>query len=216
MIKSKLVGLAALALGAITIPAAAQQATQAGVSGLLQDGKVAVMNTAVFPEKLGELRQKYEQVQAQFKDRTQRLQALDQEVKQLTQDLAAKSPNLSQEKAQEMQQTIDEKKRKGQRELEDLQADYNKALESSTKPVRDKLAQFVSSYATQHGIIMIIDLPVSYQNGVLAYWQPSIDVTDDFIAQYNKQNPVPGGAPASQPGASQPGPSKPAGAKPQR
>ena len=210
MIKTKLAGLAAVALAAIAVSAAAQQATQAGVSGLLQEGKVAVMNTAVFPEKIGELRQKYEQVQAQFKDRTQRLQSLDQEVKTLTQDLAAKQSTLSQEKAAEMQQVIDEKKRKGQRELEDLQSDYNKALEANTKPVRDKLSQFVNNYATQHGIIMIIDLPVSYQNGVLAYWNPSTDVTDDFIAEYNKQNPVPG-APVSQPAGA-----KPPAAKPQR
>jgi Skp family chaperone for outer membrane proteins len=109
-----------------------------------------------------------------------------------------------------MQATLDEKKRKGQREVEDLQADYGKALEVATKPVRDKLSQFVNSYATQRGIVMIIDLPVSYQNGVLAYWNPSTDVTDDFIAEYNKANPVPGGAPASQPA------SKPPAAKPQK
>jgi Skp family chaperone for outer membrane proteins len=211
MIKTKLAGLAALALAVVAISASAQQATQAGVSGLLQDGKVAVMNTAVFPEKIGELRQKYELVQAQFKDRSQKLQSLDQEVKTLTQELAAKQQGgLSPEKAQEMQATLDEKKRKGQREVEDLQADYGKALEVATKPVRDKLSQFVNNYATQHGIVMIIDLPVSYQNGVLAYWNPSTDVTEDFIAEYNKANPVPGGAPASQPA------SKPPAAKPQK
>jgi len=210
MIKIKLASLATLALTAIATTAGAQQATQAGVSGLLQDGKVAVMNTAVFPEKIGELRQKYEAVQAQFKDRTQRLQALDTEVKNLTTEYQTKAPTLSPEKAQEMQQTIDEKKRKGQRELEDLQSEYQKALEQATKPVRDKLSQFMQNYAIQRGIVMVIDLPVSYQNGVLAYWHPSTDVTDDFIAEYNKANPVPGGAPASQPPAA-----KPAGPKPQ-
>src|SRR5215469_2284847 len=158
MIKIKLAALATLALAAITASAAAQQATQAGVSGLLQDGKVAVMNTAVFPEKIGELRQKYEQVQAQFKDRTQRLQALDTEVKNLTQEFQTKQPTLSADKAQEMSQIIEDKKKKGQRELEDLQTDYNKALEAATKPVRDKLSGFVNSYASQRGIIMIIDL----------------------------------------------------------
>jgi Skp family chaperone for outer membrane proteins len=212
MIKTKLAGLAAVPLAALTISASAQQATQAGVSGLLQDTKVAVMNTAVFPEKIGELRQKYEQVQAQFKDRTQKLQALDQEVKQLTTDIQTKGPTLSAEKLQEMQQTLDDKKRKGQRELEDLQADYAKALDQARKPVMDKLMQFVNNYATQHGFVMIIDLAVSYQNGVLAWWSPTTDVTDDFIAQYNKANPVPGGAPAGQ----TPAASKPPAAKPQQ
>src|SRR6516225_11808593 len=108
MIKIKLAAIATLALAAVTASAAAQQATQAGVSGLLQDGKVAVMNTAAFPEKIGELRQKYEQVQAQFKDRTQKLQALDAEVKNLTTDIQTKGPTLSAEKLQEMQQTLDD------------------------------------------------------------------------------------------------------------
>jgi len=200
MIKTKLAVLATLALAAIAVSVSAQQATQAGVSGLLQEGKVAVMNTAVFPEKIGELRQKYEQVQAQFKDRTQKLQALDQEVKQLTQDLDQKRATLTAEKVLEMEQSLNDKKKRGQRELEDLQADYNKALETTTKPVRDKLSQFINKYATQRGIVMIMDLPVSYQNGFIAYWDPAkTDVTDDFIAEYNKANPAPGGAPASQP-----------------
>lgn len=197
MIKIKFAALATLALAAVTASAGAQQATQAGVSGLLQDGKVAVMNTAAFPEKIGELRQKYEQVQAQFKDRTQRLQALDTEVKNLTTDLQNKQPTLTAEKIQEMQQAIDEKKRKGTRELEDLQAEYQKTLETAIKPVREKLSQFMNNYATQRGIVMIIALPVSYQNGVLAYWNPTTDLTEDFITEYNKANPVPGGAPAA-------------------
>jgi len=199
MIKIKFAALATLALAAVTASAAAQQATQAGVSGILQDGKVAVMNTAAFPEKIGELRQKYEQVQAQFKDRTQKLQALDTEVKNLTQDLQTKTPTLSAEKIQELTQIIEEKKRKGTRELEDLQAEYQKTLETAIKPVREKLSQFMNNYATQRGIVMIIDLPVSYQNGVLAYWNPTTDLTDDFITEYNKANPVPGGAPAGAP-----------------
>src|SRR5262249_16933306 len=120
MIKTKLAVLATLALPAIAVSVAAQQDTQAGVSGLLQEGKVAVMNTAVFPEKIGELRQKYEQVQAQFKDRTQKLQALDQEVKQLTQDLGQKRATLTAEKVLEMEQSLNDKKKRGQRELEYL------------------------------------------------------------------------------------------------
>ena len=110
-----------------------------------------------------------------------------------------KSPTLSQEKIQEMQVNIDEKKKRGTRELEDLQAEYQKTLETAIKPVREKLSQFMNNYATQRGIVMIIDLPVSYQNGVLAYWNPTTDLTEDFITEYNKANPVPGGAPASAP-----------------
>ncbi|HUK88916.1 MAG TPA: OmpH family outer membrane protein, partial [Blastocatellia bacterium] len=115
-------------------------------------------------------------------------------------------PNLTPDKAAEMQAQLDEMKKRGSRELEDFQADYKKSLEDQTKPIQAKLFQFIQNYATSRGIILILDLPGAYQTGTLAYWNPSTDVTEDFITEYNKANPVPG-APAGQP-------AKPAGAKP--
>ena len=209
MIKTKLVAASAFVLSALAAVAAAQNATQAGVSGLLQDGKVVVVNTSVFPEKIGELRQKYEQVNNQFKDRYQDLQNLDNQVKQCEQDLKTKAPQMTADKAAELQNQCEGFKRQGQRKLEDFQADYNKALDAATKPVRDKLQQFIQNYSAQRSIVLIIDLTVAVQSGTLAYWSPTSDITDDFINEYNKANPVPGGAPANQPAANQPKPTPP-------
>jgi len=105
-----------------------------------------------------------------------------------------------------MREEYDQLKKQGTRELEDLQAESNKALESQTKSVRDKLSQFISNYAGQRGITLIVDLPGAYQSGILAFWSPNVDITEDFIAEYNKANPVPTGAapaPSTQP-ATQP------------
>jgi len=207
MIKTKYAAPAVVILAAIALNGRAQQATQAGVSGLLPDGKVAVINTAAFPEKIGELKQKYDQVSAQYKDRFQKLQALDGQVKQLGNDIETKQTVLDAATLNKMKEDYDRMKKQGTRELEDLQAESNKALDAQTRPVRDKLSQFISNYAGQRGITMIVDLPGAYNSGILAYWSPGVDITDDFIAEYNKANPVPTGA--TQPAATQPSPTQP-------
>ena len=42
--------------------------------------QIAVINTQAFPEQVGELRQKYDQVNNQFKERYEKLKALDNQL----------------------------------------------------------------------------------------------------------------------------------------
>lgn len=199
---------AVLALG-VAASAAGQNGGQAGVAGLLPEGKIAVINTAAFQDKIGELRQKYEQVNTQFQDRYKELQELDQRVKQLESDLTTKAPAMTPDKVQEMREQLEGMRKQGQRRLEDFNLDYNKALENQTRPVRDKLGQFIQNYAAQRSIILIIRLPEAYQSGTLAFAAASVDITDDFINEYNKANPVPVSAPATKPATPTTPPPKP-------
>jgi outer membrane protein len=184
--------------------------TQAGVPAVLPDGKIAVINTSAFPGGISELKVKYEQVENQFKDRFNRLQSLDQQLKQLENEMQAKRGVLTADKLQEMQIKYEDDKKRGQRDLEDLRSDYSKAEDVATRPVREKIYQFLQNYATQRGIVLIINLPGAAQTGSLAYWSPGADITQDFITEYNKANPV-AGAPAAQPKAN---PQPPAANKP--
>jgi Skp family chaperone for outer membrane proteins len=202
MLKSKLAAFAAVILTAMTAGASGQQATQAGIGAALPDGKVAVINTQAFPGQIGELKVKYEQVNGQFKDRFQRLQTLAEQLKGMENDLRTKQNVLTADKYQELQASYTETKRRGEREQEDLNSDAEKALDVATKPIRDKLSQFLSIYATQRNIVLVINLAGAAQTGSLAYWNPGADITEDFVAEYNKANPVPGGA--------QPQPARPA------
>jgi Skp family chaperone for outer membrane proteins len=215
MVKIKFAALAVAILAAVAGSASAQQPAS---PASLPDGKIAVINTTIFPEQIAELKQKYSQVETQFKDRFQQLQTLDNELKQMENELRTKAPAYTAEKLQEMQATYETKKKRGSRDFEDFKSDYDRAVEAATKPVRDKLLQFMQTYAGQRGIVMIINLAGAAQTGSLAYWNPSADVTQDFISEYNKANPVPGAAaPAPRPAASQPQqqtPAKPAAGKP--
>jgi outer membrane protein len=210
MVKIKLAAFAVTLVAALSLSASAQQpASPAGVTSLLPDGKIAVINTQAFPEQIGELRQKYEQVNNQFKDRYEKLKALDTQLKQMETDIQTKAPALGADKVRQMQDEFETLKKRGSRDYEDLRVDVNKAIGTSTKPIWDKVSTFMNNYATQRGIVLIIDLPGAAQAGSLAYVSPGSDVTADFIAEYNKANPVAGAPPAAtQP---KPAPTKPAG-----
>ena len=197
MFKFRLAAFAAALLATATANASAQQATQAGVGAALPEGKVAVVNTQAFPAGIGELKQKYDQVDKQFQGRFQQLQTIETQLKQMENDIQVKGPTLAPDKLQEMQYNYTQLKTKGTRDYEDLKAEYDRTIGTATQPIRDKLYQFLNNYATQRNIILVINLAGAAQTGTLAYWNPGSDVTDDFIAEYNKANPVPGGAPAS-------------------
>ena len=196
MFKTRLAAFAAVIMAAVASVASAQQATQAGLGGAVPDGKIAVINTQVFPDAINELKQKYEQVSNQFKDRSAKLQAEDAQVKALENRLRNEAQVLAADKYQQLQEEYERRKKNLQREYEDTKGEYDRAVESQTKPVRDKLYQFLQGYASQRGIVMSFNLAGAAQTGTLAFWAPGQDVTEDFITEYNKANPVAGAAPA--------------------
>jgi Skp family chaperone for outer membrane proteins len=200
MVKIKFAALAAFILAATAVVASAQQATQAGVGAAIPDGKIVVINTTVFPAQISELKQKYEQVNNQYKDRLAKLQSLAEQLKTLENEIRVQGPTLAADKLQEKQNSYTDMKKRGEREQEDLNAGIERDLDTATRPVRDKLYQFLQSYAAQRGIVMIINLAGAAQSQTLAYWSPGTDITEDFIKEYNKANPV-AGAPAPQPAA---------------
>jgi len=199
MLKLRLAAFIAAVLTAMTANASAQQATQAGVGAALPEGKIAVVNTQAFAGGIGELKQKYDQVEKQFQPRYQQLQTVETQLKQMENDIQVKGNAMPPDKLQELQTQYQDLKRRGTRDYEDLKAEYDRTIDNATKPVRDKLYQFLNNYATQRKIILVVNLAGAAQTGSLAYWNPGADITDDFIAEYNKANPVPGGAPAVTP-----------------
>jgi Skp family chaperone for outer membrane proteins len=197
MVKTKFAVLAAIVLTVLSVSAAAQQPA----SGTVPEGKVVVINTTAFPSQIGELKQKYDQIDLQFKDRYQKLQGYVDQMSKLENEIKAQQNVLTADKLREKQDQYESLKRQATRENEDLRGEAEKALEAATKPVRDKLYQSLNNYSTKNGIVMVINLAGAAQSGALAFWDPKSDITEDFIKDYNKANPVPGGAPATTPAA---------------
>ena len=94
MLKIKSAVIATLFLTAIAISASAQN---------VPDGKIVVLNTTAFPNGILELKQKYDQVDNQFKSRSQELESLAQQMQQIENDIKAKGNVLPADKLREMQ-----------------------------------------------------------------------------------------------------------------
>src|SRR5205085_7867189 len=134
-------------------------------SGTVPEGKVVVINTTAFPSQIGELKQKYDQIDLQYKDRYQKLQGYVDQMTRLENEIKAQQNVLTADKLREKQDQYDSLKRQATRENEDLRAEAEKALEAATKPVRDKLYQSLNNYSTKNGIVMVINLAGAAQSG---------------------------------------------------
>ena len=199
MMKRIKFALVAIALLGIVTTAAAQQpapATPRPAPGPLPKGKVAVINTAMFQEQVGEFRIKVEALNKQFETRVKDVQGLADRITALETTLKTQGQALSAARVAELTEQLEGMKKDYQRKGEDLQADANRARDKAFEPVSAKLVKFAEDYTAKRGIVMLVDLANLGQSGTVLWVDPRIDVTKDFIAEYNKVNPVAAPAPA--------------------
>ena len=185
-------------------PTAPRANTGAGAAGAPVDGKIAVINTGAFADKILELRSKAATVNTKYEPQFKELQSMKTQIDTLQADIQKQQGVISADALRQLTDKYTQLTTAYKRRGEDLQAAYNKEAQVSLQPVQQKLQDFVRDYAAKRNIVLILDLPGSYQAGIIGYFNQAIDITDDFIAEYNKANPVPGAAAA---------PARPAGGR---
>jgi outer membrane protein len=188
----------------LTLSAAAMAQQPAAVAGaptqpFLPKGKVALVNTAAFQEKVGEFRSKIEALNKQFESRVKEVQQLADKINALETTLKSQGQVLAAARVAEMTEQIESMKKDYQRKSEDLQADAGRARDKALGPLTEKLGKFAEEYTSKRGIVLLVDLANAMQSGTLVWYDQRADVTQDFIDQYNKANPVPTSAPAAPP-----------------
>lgn len=187
--------LAALALQLLSVSALAQQPAagapqKAAAPTLLPNGKLAVINTAAFQEKVEEFKAKVDSLNRQFEPRVKEVQGLKDKINALETTLKSQGPLLSPAKVAEMTENLDTMKRDHKRKAEDLEADAGRARDKAFEPITGKLGKFAEDYTAKRGIVMLVDISNALQSGVVIWFDPRSDVTQDFINEYNKANPV--------------------------
>jgi len=177
-------------------PASTQPVGASNVPPALPKGKVAVINTAAFQQQVLEFRAKIEALNKQFEPRVKEVQGLNDRIQALENTIKTQSSALSAAKVAEMTEQLESMKRDYQRKGEDLQADANRAKDRAFEPITGKLGKFAEEYTAKRGIILLIDLANAAQAGAIVWVDARADITQDFINEYNKANPVPTSAPA--------------------
>jgi outer membrane protein len=190
--------LTIIALFSLAAAVPAQQPTAgAPATALLPKGKIAVINTGAFQQQVNEFKAKVEALNKQFEPRVKEVQGLNDRITALETTLKTQSGALSAAKVAEMTEQLESMKRDYQRKGEDLQADANRAKDRAFEPITGKLGKFAEEYTAKRGIVLLIDLANASQAGAILWFDARTDVTQDFVNEYNKANPVPTTAPAA-------------------
>ncbi|HKG22892.1 MAG TPA: OmpH family outer membrane protein [Blastocatellia bacterium] len=196
------------ALVALSLSASAQQTgaapAQTGAPAVIPKGKIAVINTAAFQDAIQEFKVKLDAIDRQFEPRTKEIQTENDQINALENTIKTQANALSAAKVAEMTEQVERRKRGYQRKVEDLQSEAGRVQQQTMAPVTEKLGRFAQEYTAKRGIVLLIDLGNALQSGTVVWWDPKSDVTQDFITEYNKANPVPGAAPATAPSTAAP------------
>ena len=76
------------------------------------------------------------------------------------------------------------------RKAEDAQVSYNRESKAALEPLQQEIFQALTAYSQAKGISLLIDL----NHVPVIYSAPSLDITKDFIADYNRTHPATGAA----------------------
>ena len=91
---------------------------------------------------------------------------------------------------------------------EDPALDDQRAFRDAVAPVRERIGAFLETYAKSRGITIVLEVANLVQAGGLVYVDPAADITRDFIAEYNKANPVTTSSAPAAPSAERPASSR--------
>jgi len=148
-------------------------------SAAFQDAKNGI---ARFTATMNKLNAEFQTVQNELTQTATRLKALQDEINRMQQGTLPATPQQIQAKLDQFDQENKAYKRKG----EDAQENAKVRRRELLTPLQEDVGKALDAYAKSRGITLIID----GSQVPLAYADPSINITQAFIADYNSKNPA--------------------------
>lgn len=179
-------GLAAVAALLFVASAAfAQQPAAAG--GPIPRGRIAIINAGAFQSEIAELNRKITEINTRFEPKTKELLSIRDTMQGI--ETQVQQGTVAAGQAAQLQERYEGLKREYERKVEDLKLEAQKAYAASASPIEEKVRTSLNKYATERGIVLVMEVGSSQKIGSIIYAAPGLDITADFIAQYNKANP---------------------------
>ena len=163
--------------------------------------KVAVVNLQEAVFKSAEIQKADADMQAKYKPRQDEINRVTTEISDLAQKFQAGQGKLAEAVLADLQAQGQRRQRDLQRLQEDLNADAERDRNDILTKTTQKMGDVVKKLAEEKGVDLVVD------SATILYFKPTLDLTADTIAAYDKAYPVAGAAaqPAAKPAA------KPAG-----
>ena len=121
-------------------------------------------------------------LKAQFKDMKDNLDAQKKSLDALKEELQKQAMMLSQEAKLDKETQYKRKVRDFQDMGQNYQRKLQQAEQDLSKPIIEKLVEIMREYGKKNGYAAIFDK----QSAGLVYHEPTLDVTNDIIAELNK------------------------------
>lgn len=166
---------------------AARPAAAAPQRGPVPTGRIAIINIAAFPDKIVELKRAIDGLNTRFDARSKELKTLADTIAGI--EAQVKQGTVSANQQAEIAERYDQLKRDYTRKSEDLKAEAQKAYSTAADPIRQKLSVALEKYAADRGIVLVIEIGGAINVGSVFYAAQNTNITEDFIATYNKANP---------------------------
>jgi Skp family chaperone for outer membrane proteins len=202
----RLIAAACLIAASLVISAGAQTAarpqpaapTQGGAAPA-STGRIAIIDSSAFSdEKQGIARvvNAMKTVDAQFQPVRTEMQGLQTRYQALVDDINKTSAVADPKTIATKTDQADTLKRDMERRMQDAQINIKKRMDEVLGPLQEDVFNSLQAFAQQRGISIIIDA----SRVPLIYAADSVDITKDFITEYNRTKP----ATASTGGAARP------------
>jgi len=151
--------------------------------------RIAIIYTDAFYEPgkgINKLVDAVKGVEQEFQSRKTELESLSQRIEQLTGEInkpaAGNNPTALRAKSDQ----LDQLKRDLQRKGEDARAAYTKRVQEVLNPIFEDLDKAINSFAKERGIWLLLD--GSKLEEAILYASESLDLTREFITEYNRRN----------------------------
>jgi len=193
---------AAAIIAAVTVAVAASR--QAGAQpaapapGVVPVGKVAVIDTEMFTDQkagVARVNAAYNAIEREFKPRRDELQTLRTRYDALLKELGAPAPGADQRTLAAKADEAEKLKTDIERRQQDGQRTYERRWKELTDPVFIDLNKSLREYARQRDVAVVMD--ISKLSGAVMVVNDALNITNAFIADYNRRNPAAGAAPAT-------------------
>jgi len=147
--------------------------------------KVAIVSLQRAVLESAEVKAASNAMTARYQPRVAEIEQLNKEITTLASNLQTNSGKLTPQAEAEMTQQAQRKQRDVQRKQDDLQADVDRERNDILQKSAQKMTAVVKKLAEAKGLDIVVDAPYA------VYFKEALDLTNDAIAAYDKENPAP-------------------------
>ena len=146
--------------------------------------KVGIVNVQNAILDTAEIKKAQLELEARYKPRQQKVETLQRELADLQNKLQTMAGKLTPQAEQEMQVSGQKKQRELQRLTEDLQADVDRERNEILSKSGARMQEVVKKLAEEKGLDVIMDVASTL------YFKPTMELTKDAVAAYDKAYPA--------------------------